>query len=70
MYAIELVEYLLDIFFLDALTVILDAEAQMLAFVPSANVDVDRLIGLAIFHRVIQQVGDGIGEVHLVNEDG
>ena len=70
MHAVEFVEHFLDVVLLDALAIVLDAEAQVLAFVPGADMYVDRLVGLTIFHSIVQQVRDGIGEMNLVDEDG
>ena len=68
--AVELVEYLLHVLLFDALSCIADAEAEMLLLVPRADIEVERLVGLTVFHRVIHQVGDGILEMHLIDIDG
>lgn len=67
---IELIEYLLGVLALDAHTVVFDRETQAVALVPRADVDVELLIGLAILHRIVEQIGDGILEMHLVDVDG
>ena len=68
--AVEFVEDFLYVLFLDALAVVADGEAEVLALVPCADMDIDGLVCLTIFHGIVQQVGDGILEVHLVHEDG
>ena len=67
---IELVEYLLHVFLLDAQTRVTDAEAETLLFIPSTDIEVERLVWLTILHGVVHQVGDSILEVYLINEDG
>ena len=67
MNTVELVEDLLHILLLNAQACIADAETEMVLLVPSADIEVERLIGLAVFHRVVHQVGDGILEMYLID---
>ena len=68
--AVEFVEDFLHVFFLDTLSVVADGEAEMFALVPCTDMDIDGLVCLAILHSVVQQVGDGILEMHFIHEDG
>ena len=69
MHTVELFEYLLDVLLLDALTCVLDREAQAVLIVPGLDVDIERLFGLAILHSVVHQIGDGVLEVNLVDKE-
>ena len=66
MYAIELVEHLLKIVLLKSKTRIANREIQMLVVVPCAQVDVHRLVGLAILYGIVEQVVNYVLEMHLV----
>ena len=70
MHPVELFEDFLHVLALDALSRVGYREAQLVTLIPGAQVDVDRLVGLAILHRVVHQVGDGVREMHLVYVDG
>ena len=70
MHTIELIEDFLDVLLLDALSGITDAEQQSVVFVPRADIDIEWLVGLAIFHGIVHQIGDGILEMHLIDIDG
>ena len=70
MYAVELVENLLQIVFLDAQARIANREEQMVFSVPPLQIDVERLLRLAVFHSVVQQVVDDILEMYLIDIDG
>ena len=69
MHSVELVEDLLHVLLLDAQTSITDAEAETLLLVPGTDIKIERLVWLAILYSVVHQVGDGILEVYLVDED-
>ena len=67
---VELIKDLLDVFFLDAHAGIADGQAEVFVLVvPGAQVNVERLIGFAVFHRIVHQIGDGILEMHLIDVD-
>ena len=71
MYAVELVEDLTQVFFLDALSGVADGEAQVVVLVvPGADVDVDGFVVLTLLHGVVHEVCDGVLEVYLVDVDG
>ena len=67
---VELVEDLLQVLLLDALSGVAYREVQLVVVVPCVDVDIDRLVGLAILHGIVHQIGDGILEVDLVDIDG
>ena len=69
MYAVELVEYLLQVLLLDAQAVVLNGEVQVLLVVPRLDHQFQRLIWVTVFHRIVQQVVNHVREVHLVNKD-
>ena len=68
--SVELIENLLHVLLLDAQTRVADAEAETLLLIPSTDIEVERLVRLAIFHGVVHQVGDGVLEVYLIDKDG
>ena len=70
MYTIELIEDLLDIVFLDADTRIPYRQVQTVLVVPCLQIDIDGLVGLTVFHCIVEQVVDHVLEVHLIHEDG
>ena len=67
---VELVEDLLQVLLLDALSCVAYGEVQLVVVVPCMDVDIDGLVGLAILHGIVHQIGDGILEVDLVDIDG
>ena len=70
MYAIELVEDLPHVLLLDAQTGVAYGESETVFLVPRADIDVECLLGLAILHGIVHQIGNGILEVHLIDVDG
>ena len=68
-YAVELLEYLLQVFAFDADAVVLDADAQLSGFVPGADGEFELSVGAFVLHGIVHQVEDDVGEVHLVDED-
>ena len=69
MYTIELIEYLLQVLLLDALTRIADREVEFLFIIPGTDIDVERFLLLAILHGIVHEVGNGILEMYLIDED-
>ena len=67
---IELVEHFLKVLALDADTCIANGEIERVVIVPRVHVNVERLVLLAIFHSVVEQVVDHVLEMHLVDKDG
>ena len=68
---VELIEDFPDVFFLDAHACVANGQAEVLVLVvPGAQENVEGLVGLTVFHRVVHQVGDGILEMHLIDIDG
>ena len=70
MHAVELLKHLLQIFLLDADAGISHGEAEMGIVVPCTQIDIERLLGLAILHGVVHQIEEGVLEVHLIDIDG
>ena len=68
--SIELVEDFLHVLLLDTQTGVTDAEEETFFLVPGTDIEVERLIGFTVFHRVIHQIGDGVLEMHLIDIDG
>ena len=69
MNTIEFIEDFLHVLALNALSVVGNGEAELVTVVPGSYVDVDGLIGLAVFHSVVHEVGNGVLEVYLINVD-
>ena len=69
MYTIELIEYLLQVLLLDALTRIADREVEFLLIIPGTDVDVERFLLLAILDGIVHEVGNSILEMYLIDED-
>ena len=69
-YTVELVEYLAQVLLLDALTGIADTKVQLLVVVPCTDIDIQRLVGLAVLHGIVHQIGDGVLEVNLIDVNG
>ena len=67
MHAIELLEHSLQALFLDADARVANREVEVLVVVPRLDVDVERTVGLAVFHGVVEQVVDHVLEVHLID---
>ena len=70
MHAVELFEDFAEVFFLDALTGVADGEIELLLVVPGADIDVEGLVLLAVLHGIVHEVGNGVLEVYLIDEDG
>ena len=68
-YAVELLKHLLKVVALNAQACVADGEIKMRVIVPCAYVDVDRLVGFAIFYCIVEQVVNDILEVHLIDID-
>ena len=60
MYAVELVEYLLQILLLHTQTGIRNREIQMFFIIPGLHRNVKRLVWFAVFHSIVHQIEDDI----------
>ena len=69
MHSVELLEDLLHVLLLDALPRIADAEAETFLLVPGTDIEIERLVWFAILHGIVHEVGNGILEVDLIDED-
>ena len=69
MYAVELLEDLLQVLLLHTDARVAHGEVEVVVIVPSLQIDVDGLVGLTVFHRVVHQVEDHVLEVYLVDID-
>ena len=68
--AVEFVEDLLDVLFLDAQSRITNTETEAVLLVPCTDIDIERLFWFTILDSVIHQIGDGVLEMHLIDIDG
>ena len=68
MYAVELLENLAQVLLLDAYAGIADGDRDLAGRgVPRADVEIQRLIGLAVLDGVVDEVEDDIAEMRLAD---
>ena len=60
--AVELLEDLLEVLFLDTLARVANGETEVVLRVPRLQIDVERLVGFGIFDGIVQEVEDDIAE--------
>ena len=67
MYAVEAIEYFLEVITLDSDSVISDRDHKFAGFVPSTDFEVQWNIGPLILDGVVHEVEDYVCEVHIIN---
>ena len=67
MYAVELVEDLLQVLLLHTQTRIIDGEIQMMFIIPCLHRDKQRLFRFTILHGIVHQIEDHILKMHLIH---
>ena len=65
---VELIEYLLQILLLDANTIVLNGNIKLVRFVPGLDMQPQFAFRLLVFHRIVQQVENDIGEMHFIHK--
>ena len=66
-YTVELFEYLLQVVALDADAVVLQRDAEPVGLVPGRYGEFQLCVLTAVFHGVVHEVEDDVGQVHLVD---
>ena len=66
MHTIEFIEYLLQVFFLNTYSIILDRDIKLTRFIPSTYIQQQFAFLFFIFHCIVQQIKNNICKMHLV----
>ena len=64
---VEFLENLLQVVLLDTDTGVADREVEVVVVIPCLEVDVQRLVGLAILDGVVHQIEEGVLEMNLID---
>lgn len=67
--AIEFLEDFLEIFFSDSDSVVFNSDEQVVSVVLCGDGELQLSVRRLIFHRVVHEIEDDVGEVHFIDED-
>ena len=68
-YTVEPVKNPFEVFLADTYAIVLDGDTNVLTLIPRSHLQMEIHIFTFVFDRIVHQVEDDIGEVHLISHD-